>query len=56
MVRREMREFKLELLDDIFELTSAPVVDREESRQKVEAFLNKLEEEADGKKTRTATR
>ena len=51
-----MREFKLELLDDIFELAFTPVVDPEEIRQKVEAFLYKLEEEADGEKTRTATR
>lgn len=51
-----MRECKLELLADIFELASEPVADPEEIRQNVEAFFYKLEEEADGEKTRTATR
>jgi hypothetical protein len=56
MTPAEVRKFKVELLDDIHELASEPVADPEEIRQKVEAFFSKLEAEADGEKTRTATR
>jgi hypothetical protein len=53
MTPADIRRFKLELLDDIHELASEPVADAEEIRQKVEGFFSRLEEEADGEKTRT---
>lgn len=55
MALAEIREFKLKVLDDIHELATGPVAVPEDLRAKVESFFE-LEEEADGKKTRTTTR
>jgi hypothetical protein len=55
MNAQDIREFKVELLDEIHELASEPVVDPEPIRRKVESFFSKLEE-AIGEKTGTAAR
>jgi hypothetical protein len=47
----EIRQFKVEVLDDIHELATEPVADPETLRSKVEAFFDKLE--ADSGKART---
>jgi hypothetical protein len=39
MTPAEIRRFKIELLDDVYELASEPVADPEEIRLKVEAFF-----------------
>jgi hypothetical protein len=43
MTAAEIRDFKVELLDEIHELASDPVADPEDVRQKVEQFFAKLE-------------
>jgi hypothetical protein len=45
MTPAEIRSFKVELLDDIHELSSDPVGDAERVRAKVEEFFTKLEAE-----------
>lgn len=49
MEAAEVRQFKVELLDEIHELATEPVADPESLRQKIEDFFSKLEAEL-GKK------
>ena len=56
MTPAEIREFKIDLLDDIHELATEPVGDPEAIRRKVEEFFSKLEAETNGKEARTAAR
>jgi hypothetical protein len=46
-----IREFKLELLDEIHELATEPVADPEPIKQKIESFFQRLIE-TNGKETR----
>ena len=52
MTIQELRDFKVELLDDIHELATEPVADPESVRQKIEEFFMKLEA-ANGEKAST---
>jgi hypothetical protein len=45
MTPQELREFKIELLDDIHELATEPVNDPEAVKAKVEEFFDRLESE-----------
>ena len=43
MTPAEIRDFKIELLDEIFELASDPIADPEPVRERIEAFFAELE-------------
>ena len=44
MNAQTIREFKIELLDDLHELASEPVADPEPTKRIIEAFFQRLEE------------
>ena len=52
MTRDELRAAKIELLDDLHELATEPVVDPEPVRQRVEALFARLETEQNGEEGR----
>jgi hypothetical protein len=47
----EIRQFKVELLDEIHELATEPVADPESLRVRIEEFFDKLEAESGKERT-----
>jgi hypothetical protein len=50
MTPHEVRQFKVDILDDIHELATEPVADPAPIRDKIVSFLRRVESELNGEK------